>query len=380
MLDVVYNYEDLSLDERTFHGKGKNLWRYLDLLPIEDPSNIVELNAGFTPLHSSKRLAEALGLKNLYIKDDTVNPTYSFKDRPAAVAVSKALEFNIKVVGCPSTGNLAAATAAHAAKAGLPCYILIPYDIEPLKVAQASLYGAKIIKIKGTYDDANRVAAQASEEYGWAFVNIDLRPYYVEGSKTLAFEVCEQLNWEPPDHVIVPMASGALLCAIHRGFKELSELGLIPRHKIKITGVQPEGCAPIVQAYSSSNSYVMPIDTPNTIAKSLAIGDPGDGIYAIKSIRESGGTAISVSDGEIVEGIKLLAGKEGIFAEPAGGVTIAALKKLAESGLISRDEHVVCYVTGNGLKAMDALKDSLPDSPVIEPRIEALNGLLEVSA
>ncbi|MGC8850464.1 MAG: threonine synthase, partial [Candidatus Bathyarchaeia archaeon] len=231
-LDVVYNYEDLGIDHGSFNSRGNSLWRYIDLLPIEDPSNIVELNAGFTPLHDSKRLAEALGLKNLYVKDDTVNPTCSFKDRPAAVAVSKALEFGIKVVGCPSTGNLAAATAAHAAKAGLPCYILIPYDVEQLKVVQASMYGAKIIKINGTYDDANRVAAQASEEYGWAFVNIDLRPYYVEGSKTLAFEVCEQLNWEPPDHVIVPMASGALLCAIHRGFKELMELGLIPRHKI----------------------------------------------------------------------------------------------------------------------------------------------------
>ncbi|MGC8962279.1 MAG: threonine synthase, partial [Candidatus Bathyarchaeia archaeon] len=285
-----------------------------------------------------------------------------------------------KVVGCPSTGNLAAATAAHAAKAGLPCYILIPYDVEQLKVVQASMYGAKIIKINGTYDDANRVAAQASEEYGWAFVNIDLRPYYVEGSKTLAFEVCEQLNWEPPDHVIVPMASGALLCAIHRGFKELMELGLIPRHKIKITGVQPEGCAPIVQAYHSNSSYVMPIDTPNTIAKSLAIGDPGDGIYAAKSIRESGGTAVSVSDREIMEGIKLLAGKEGVFTEPAGGVTIAALKKLIDSGLISRDEHVVCYVTGNGLKTVEALKDSLQYPPVIEPKLEALKGLLEVPA
>ncbi|MBS7644602.1 MAG: threonine synthase [Candidatus Bathyarchaeia archaeon] len=379
-LDVVYNYEGLSLDRESFRGRRKSLWRYIDLLPIEDPSNIIELNAGFTPLHNSKRLAEALGLKNLYIKDDTVNPTYSFKDRPAAVAVSKALEFNIKVVGCPSTGNLAAATAAHAAKAGLPCYIIVPYDIEPLKVVQASMYGAEIVKVKGTYDDANRLAAQASEEYGWAFVNIDLRPYYVEGSKTLAFEVCEQLDWEPPDHVIVPMASGALLCAIYRGFKELSGLGLTPRCRIKITGVQPEGCAPIVKAYNSKDSYVMPMDKPDTIAKSLAIGDPGDGIYALKSIRESSGTAVSVSDKEIVEGIKLLARKEGIFAEPAGGATIAALRKLADSGLISRDEHVTCYVTGNGLKTVEALEGSLPYLPVIEPKLEALRRLLEVTA
>jgi len=370
----------LNIDKGSFHRKAKNLWRYFDLLPIEDPSNIVDLNAGFTPLHSSKRLAEALGLKNLYVKDDTINPTYSFKDRPAAVAVSKALEFGIGVVGCPSTGNLAAATAAHAAKAGLPCYILIPYDIEPLKVVQASIYGAKIVKVRGTYDDANRLAAQASDEYGWAFVNIDLRPYYVEGSKTLAFEVCEQLSWDPPDHVIVPMASGALLCAIHKGFRELSKLGLIPEHEVKVTGVQPEGCAPIVQAYNSKSSYVMPIDEPNTIAKSLAIGDPGDGVYALKVIRETGGTAVSVSDREIVEGIRLLAGKEGVFAEPAGGATVAALRRLVDSGLITRDERVICYVTGNGLKAVEALKDTPPNPPIIEPRLKALEGLLEAPA
>jgi threonine synthase len=308
-----------------------------------------------------------------------VNPSFSFKDRPATVAVSKAVEFNIKVVGCPSTGNLAAATAAYAAKAGLPCYVFVPYYLEPSKIAQASLYGAKIIAVKGTYDDANRLASQASEEYGWACVNIDLRPYYVEGSKTLAFEVCEQLNWNPPDHVIVPMASGALICAISKGFKELKKVGLIPKTKIKITGVQPTGCAPIIHSFNSKDPYITPIDKPNTLAKSLAIGDPGDGVYAAKTIRESGGSAVSVSDEEILDGIKLLANKEGIFTEPAGGVTIAALKNLVESGTISSDERVVCYVTGNGLKTVEVLKDVIPSPLIIEPKLEAIPNVVEVT-
>lgn len=379
-LDVVYDYELLNLDRRSFKSRERTLWRYLDLLPIENASNIVELNAGCTPLHEAGRLGKLVGLNKVYVKNDTVNPTYSFKDRPAAVAVSKALEFNIDVVGCPSTGNLAAATAAHAAKAGLPCYVLIPYDVEPLKIAQAAVYGAKIIGVRGSYDDANTLAVQASEQYGWGFVNIDLRPYYVEGSKTLAFEVCEQLDWEPPDHVIVPMASGALLCAIHRGFKELARVGLIPSQRVKVTGVQPRGCAPIVQAYNSDEGYITPVDNPSTIAKSLAIGNPGDGVYAIKSIRESGGIGISVSDDEIVDGIKLLASREGIFAEPAGGVAIAALKRLVESGMISPDERIVCYVTGNGLKSAEALEGTLVHPPVIEPTLDALKNLLEVTA
>jgi len=379
-LDVVYNYEALELNRGSFRGKGRTLWRYMDLLPIEDPINVVELNAGWTPLHQSRRLAGLLGLSRLYVKNDSVNPTGSFKDRPATVAVSKALELKINAVGCPSTGNLAAATAAHAAKANLPCYVLMPYDVEPVKVAQAAAYGARIISIRGTYDDANRLAAQLSERYGWAFVNMDLRPYYVEGSKTLAFEVCEQLDWDPPDHVIVPMASGALLCAVHRGFKELAKIGLIPERTVKVTGVQPEGCAPIVKAYRSNQTHITPLGKPSTIAKSLAIGEPGDGIYANRSMRESGGTAVSVSDEEIVDGIRLLASKEGIFTEPAGGVTIAALKRLLESNAVSRDERVVCYVTGNGLKTIEALESSLLRPHVVEPKLEALETVLEVKA
>jgi len=332
----------------------------------------VDLGAGYTILHECARLTNALGLRTLYIKDDTVNPTYSFKDRPATVAVSKAQEFGAKAVGCASTGNLAAAMAAHAAKAGLPCYVFVPADIELNKIVQASTYGARIVAVKGTYDDANRLAAQASEAYNWAFANINIRPYYVEGSKTLAFEVCEQLGWETPDHVIVPVASGALLCAIWRGFKEFKQLNLIDNTRIKVTGAQPSGCSPVVNAFKSNTLDVDPIEYPDTIAKSLAIGDPGDGVYAVKTIRESGGVAESATDAEILNAIELLAKTEGIFTEPAGAVTVAVLKKLVESGEISPDEKVVCYVTGNGLKATEAILNRVPKPVEIEPKLESL--------
>jgi threonine synthase len=349
-LDVIYNYDSTNIDKRALRDRPRTVWRYLELLPIANPSTIVDLGAGYTILHRAKRLARALGLKEVYVKDDTVNPTYSFKDRPATVAVSKAVEFGSKAVGCVSTGNLAAATAAHAAKAGLPCYIFIPVGIELNKIVQATAYGANIIAVKGTYDDANVLAAQAAEIYDWAFLNINIRPYYVEGSKTLAFETCEQLGWSLPDHVIVPVASGALLCAIGKGFDEFKKLDLIENSKIRVTGAQPQGCSPVVTAFKSNTDEVFPIEKPNTIAKSLAIGNPGDGLYAVRRIRESGGVAESVTDEETIEAIKLLAKTEGIFTEPAGGVTIAVLKKLTESGEVSIDEKIVFYVTGNGLK------------------------------
>ncbi len=371
-LDVVYDYDSVALNKNSFIHRQKSLWRYFELLPVNDKSKIIDLGAGYTPLHKSRRLGEILGLKNLYIKDDTGNPTNSFKDRPATVAVSKALEFNAKAVGCASTGNLAAATAAHAAKAGLPCYIFAPADIEPNKIVQTSAYGARIIAVRGTYDDANRLAAQAAEAYNWAFLNINVRPYYVEGSKTLALETCEQLDWQPPDHVIIPVASGALLCAISRGFKQLEQLGLIDHANVKITGAQPLGCAPIVEAFKENADEVKPVEYPDTIAKSLAIGDPGDGIYAIEKIRESRGFAESASDAETVDAIQLLAKTEGIFTEPAGGVPIAVLKKLAEFGEISPDEKVVCYITGNGLKTPETILNSLPKPIEIEPKLESI--------
>jgi len=371
-LDVAYDYNSLELNRNSFRNRPKTVWRYFELLPVHDETKIVDLGAGYTILHKCNRLARAIGLKTLYIKDDTVNPTYSFKDRPATVAVSNALEFNAKAIGCASTGNLAAATAAHSAKAGLPCYIFIPASIELNKIVQAAVYGAKIIAVKGTYDDANRLATQVAEVSDWAIVNVNLRPYYVEGSKTLAFEVCEQLDWNPPDHVVVPMASGALLCAISKGFNELKRLDLINNSKIRITGAQPSGCSPIVTAYKSNSSEVIPIEHPDTIAKSLAIGEPGDGVYAVRSIRESGGAAESATDQETVEAIKLLAKTEGIFAEPAGAVAIAALKKLVETGEVAVDEVIVCYVTGNGLKTPEAVSAQIPKPIEIEPKLEAL--------
>lgn len=375
-LDVTYDYDGIELDKNSFKEREKTLWRYKELLPISDESCIIDLGAGYTTLHKAKRLAKLLGLKELYIKDDTVNPTYSFKDRPASVAVSKALEFGYGAVGCASTGNLAAATAAHAAKAGLPCYILIPENIELNKVVQAATYGADIIAVKGTYDDANLLAFQAADTYNWAIVNVNIRPYYVEGSKTLAFEVCEQLGWRAPDQVIVPMASGALLNAVCKGFEEFQKVGLIENSRVKVVGAQADGCAPIVNAFKSGSDEVVPVEKPHTVAKSLAIGDPGDGIYALRKIKETGGVAESASDQEIIDAIKLLAKTEGVFTEPAGATTIAVLKKLVEQGSTSSDDLIICYVTGNGLKATGAISGQLRKPITIEPRLERLEEIL----
>lgn len=375
-LDVTYDYDGIELDENSFKEREKTLWRYKELLPVSDESCIIDLGAGYTPLHKAKRLAKLLGLKELYIKDDTVNPTYSFKDRPASVAVSKALEFGYGAVGCASTGNLAAATAAHAAKAGLPCYILIPENIELNKVVQAATYGADIIAVKGTYDDANLLAFQAADAYNWAIVNVNIRPYYVEGSKTLAFEVCEQLGWRAPDQVIVPMASGALLNAVCKGFEEFRKVGLIENSQVKVVGAQADGCAPIVNAFKSGSGEIVPVERPHTVAKSLAIGDPGDGIYALRKIKETGGVAESASDQEIIDAIKLLAKTEGVFTEPAGATTIAVLKKLVEQGFTSSDDLIICYVTGNGLKTTETISGQLRKPITIEPRLERLEEIL----
>ncbi len=370
-LEVVYNIDLLNINKHTIEGRSKTLWRYRELLPLEDAAKIIDLGAGFTPLHECKRLAEALGLRRLYIKNDTVNPTGSFKDRPATVAISKSIEFGFRAAGCASTGNLAAATAAHAAKAGLPCYVFIPSNIEKSKILQAAAYGAKIIAVKGTYDDANRLAAQASYEYDLAIVNINVRPYYVEGSKTIVFEICEQLGWRAPENLIIPVGSGALLCAVWRGLKQFNELELIDELKTKIIGAQPEGCSPIVRAYKSNLGDVSPIEKPDTVAKSLAIGDPGDGIYALRSIKESGGLAECATDEEIIEGVNLLAKTEGIFAEPAGGITIAVLKKLIDSGDISRDEEVVCCVTGSGFKSLEIFSSRQLNIVEVEPTLNS---------
>jgi len=377
---VVYNLDDIRLDKEIISKREKNLWRYRELLPIKDEDSIVDIGTGFTTLHRCRALADELGLKNLYIKDDTVNPTNSFKDRPASVAVSKAKEFGAEAVGCPSTGNLAAAVAAHAAKAGLPCYIFVPANTEANKVLQASTYGAQLVAVDGTYDQANRLAAQVAEEYGWAFVNINLRPFYVEGSKTLAFEICEQLGWEAPDSIIIPLGSGALFLAIKRGFEQFKELGLIEDKPIRLIGAQASGCAPIVEAFKAGLDDVIPIEHPDTVAKSLAIGDPGDGYYVLEAIRETGGLAESSSDEEILEAINFLAEREGIFSEPAGSVTISVLRKLVEAGEIHPDETVVCCVTGSGFKAADTLQGRLGALRVIEPSLEAFKAVKGGSA
>ena len=375
-LDVIYDFDKIRLSKDIIKNREKNLWRYFELLPLRNKNNIVDIGAGYTPLHKADKLAKKLGLNNLYIKNDTVNPSFSFKDRPAGVAVSKSIELGLEAVGSPSTGNLASATAAHAARAGIPCYIFIPHDIEQAKILQVQAYGANIIPVNGTYDDANRLASYAGDKYNIGIVNINLRTYYVEGSKTLAFEVCEQLGWNAPDHVIVPTGSGAMLCAIDRGLKEFEKIDLITNNNTKITSAQPEGCSPIVDAIKNKTNVIQPVKKPNTLAKSLAIGEPGDGIFAVETVNNSGGYGENANDEEIRESIRLLASTEGIFAEPGGAISIAVLLKLVRDGKIDANEKVVCYVTGNGLKAPEAAFIQQPELKVGEPKREVLEDII----
>lgn len=376
-LDVKYIYPNNIKRELFESRKEKTYWRYFELLPIRDKNNIVSINSGFTPLQKSTNLSKDLRLKSLYIKNDSVNPTFSFKDRPAGVAVSRAKEIDLKAVGCASTGNLAAATAAHAAVAKLPCYIFAPVGLEPVKISQALAYGAEFVAVDGTYDDANRVASVIGDSKGIGIVNINMRPYYVEGSKTLAYEVAEQLNWQVPDYLVIPVGSGAMLNAICKGFEELSELGLVNDvSNLKIIAAQPHGCSPIVDAFKSNNSEIFPVEKPNTIAKSLAIGDPGDGMYVLKRLKQYHGIAESATNQEIINGILKLSKTEGIFTEPAGGVSVAVLQKLVESGKIDRDADIVCYVTGNGLKSTEAIIDMLPKPSTVKPDVQIVSTII----
>jgi threonine synthase len=377
-LDVIYNIPS-NIKKDTFTSRHeKTYWRYFELLPIIDKSNIIDLNAGFTPLQYADRLGKEIGgLKNLFIKNDSVNPTFSFKDRPAGVAVSKAKEIGLTAVGCASTGNLASATAAHAGKAKLPCYIFAPSDIEHVKIAQALSYGAEFVAVDGTYDDANRVASIIGDSKGIGVVNINMRPYYVEGSKTLAYEVAEQMNWQLPDNLIIPVGSGAMLNAICKGFEELHRLGFIDSVKnLRITAAQPHGCSPVVDAFKRKSDNVTPVERPETIAKSLAIGDPGDGLYVLRKLKEYNGIAEDATDEEIVDGILTLAKTEGIFTEPAGGVSVAVLRKLIEDGKIDSDETIVCYVTGNGLKATEAIMNILPKLNIVKPDAQIVSAMI----
>jgi len=375
-LDVHYHFPSITKD--IFASREQTYWRYFELLPIIDKSNIVNINAGMTPLVKAEKLGEEIGLNNLYIKNDSVNPTFSFKDRPAGVAISKAKEFGLNSVGCASTGNLASATAAHAAKANLPCYIFAPSDIEHAKIAQALSYGANYIAVDGTYDDANRIAAQIGDSKGVGVVNINMRSYYVEGSKTLAYEVAEQLDWKVPDQLIVPTGSGAMLNAICKGFEELETVSLLDNvSKLHMNCAQPCGCAPIVNAFKSNSDDVIPVENPDTVAKSLAIGDPGDGRYVLKRLKQYNGIAQESNNKETLDAILLLAKTEGIFTEPAGGVSVSVLKKMVEDGQIDKDETTVCYVTGNGLKATESIMEVLTRPQVMQPDVAKISAVVK---
>ena len=375
-LDVKYDFPAISKD--TFSNREQTYWRYFELLPIENKSNIVSINAGMTPLAKAEKLGEALGLNNLYIKNDSVNPTFSFKDRPAGVAISKAKELGLTAVGCASTGNLASATAAHAAKGGFPCHIFAPSDIEMAKIAQALSYGANYIAVDGTYDDANRIAAQIGDSKGIGIVNINMRSHYVEGSKTLAFEVAEQLGWQVPDQLIVPVGSGAMLNAICKGFEELETVSLLNSvSNMHMIAAQPHGCAPVVDAFKKNSKDVIPVEHPDTIAKSLAIGDPGDGRYVLKRLEQYNGFAEESNNKEILDAILLLAKTEGIFTEPAGGVSVAVLQKMVEQGKIDKNDSVVCYVTGNGLKATEAIMEVLPKPEVMKADVNEISAVVQ---
>ncbi len=376
-LEVIYDYEAIkkSLTLNKIEGRPKTMWRYKELLPLEsDPT--VGKNVGFTPLLKADRLAEVLGVKELYIKNDAVNhPTLSFKDRVVSVAVSKAKEFGFEIVSCASTGNLANSVAALAAEAGLESFIFVPHDLEKGKILGTLIYGTNLIGVTGSYDEVNRLCSEIGENYRWAFVNINLRPFYAEGSKTFGFEIAEQMGWKVPRHVIVPMAGGSLISKIWKGFKELQEIGLLEEVDSKIYGAQASGSNPIVAAFKEGVDWIKP-QRPKTIAKSLAIGNPADGFYALKTIRESGGAAEDVSDEEIVEAMKLLARTEGIFTETAGGVTVGVTKKLIDQGVIPRDESILICITGNGLKTQEAVQDQVGKPQIIDAKFSEFEKMI----
>jgi len=379
-LEVVYDYEAIrgAVTRESIAAGPLSIWRYADLLPAA-AEGAVSLGAGFTPLVRADRLAAELGLGELWIKNDTLNPTGSFKDRVVSVALTKAQELGFKVAACASTGNLANSVAAHAAHAGMESVVFIPADLEPAKVVTTAVFGGRLVAVDGNYDDVNRLCAELAGQYpSWAFVNVNVRTYYAEGSKTLAFEVAEQLGWRAPDHVVVPVASGSQLTKVAKGFKELYAVGLLDDEPhVRVSGAQATGCSPVAEAFAAGRDVVKPVK-PHTIAKSLAIGNPADGPYALDAVRESGGSFGSVSDEEIIAGIRLLARTEGIFAETAGGVTIATLAQLASAGVVRPDERVVAYVTGNGLKTVDAVAPYCRPTATIAPNLDAFAAAVDI--
>ena len=353
-----------------------SLWRYEDLLPGGPGIERVDLGAGFTPLRRADNLAERLGLRRLWIKDDSVNPSNSFKDRVVSVATTMARAFGFEAISCASTGNLANATAAHAAKARMPSYVFVPDDLERAKILATEMYGAKVVAVKGNYDDVNRLCSEVADTLPWAFVNVNMRPFYAEGSKSLGFETAEQLGWRLPDHVVVPVASGALLTKIHRAFGELIAIGAVDEKPYRVSGAQPEGCRPVAQAFQDGAEVVQPV-RPDTIARSLAIGNPADGMFAMQVARQTNGVIEWCTEPQIREGIALLAETEGVFTETAGGVTIANLKRLVDRGVIHPEEETVAYVTGNGYKTIEALEGFVEPSFHVAPDLDEFLAALE---
>jgi len=379
-LEVDYDYEVIGklISRKSIEAGPPSIWRYADLLPLNLAEGEVPIGqaVGFTPLIRARNLAEELGVRELYVKNDSVcHPTWSFKDRVVAVAINKAKEFGFDTVACASTGNLANSVAAHSAEARLKSYIFIPADLERGKVITTLVYGPTLVAVEGTYDEVNRLCAEIGDKYRWAFANINIRPYYAEGSKTYGYEIAEQLGWRAPAHVVVPCAGGSLITKIHKAFKELRMLGLIPEGKTSMYAAQAAGCGPIVTMIKKDSDVLEPV-RPNTIAKSLAIGNPADGYYAYRVTKDTGGYGEHAQDDEIIEGMQLLARTEGIFTETAGGVTVAATKKLIESGRIPRDEPIVICITGNGLKTPDVFYDRLSVDVTIRPSLAVFDQAL----
>jgi threonine synthase len=380
-LEVVYDYTAMAgaVTRDQIAVGPRTIWRYAPLLPElpgSTPEDRVDLGAGCTPLVPAPRLGAALGMDDLWLKNDTVNPSFSFKDRVVSVAVTAARQLGFSIAACASTGNLAHSVAAHCAHAGMASYVFVPSDLEPEKVVATAVYGPRLVAVKGTYDEVNRLCAEIAGEYPWAFVNVNVRPYYAEGSKTIGFEIAEQLGWTLPSHVVAPMASGSMLVKIDKAFTELVTIGLVDEAPWKVSGAQATGCSPIVAAWKDGTGFVKPV-RPRTIAKSLAIGNPADGYYALDAVTRTGGWMEDASDQEIADAIGLLARTEGIFAETAGGVTIAALRKLVEQGRVERTERTVAVISGLGLKTIDAVAGHVGPTYTIAPGLEDFRAALK---
>jgi threonine synthase len=377
-LDPVYDPQRPLPDRIAIEGRPRSIWRYREWLPLEGEP-VLSLDTGFTPLLESPALARHLGVARAWVKNDSVShPTLSFKDRVVATAINAAVAFGLETIGCASTGNLANAVAGQAARAGLAAWIFIPHDLEIGKIVGTSVYGPRLVRVRGTYDDVNRLCAQVADRFGWGIVNVNLRGYYGEGSKTVAFEIGEQLGWRLPDAVVAPMAGGSLVTKLQKGFGEMIAAGLVEEKPPRLYGTQAAGCAPIVNLVEGGGDRIQPV-LPRTIARSIAIGNPADGVFAARAMRETGGWAAAVADEELIAGVRLLAETTGVFTETAGGVTVAGALALARSGRLGPEDEVVLCITGNGLKTVEALDGALPDVPLIDPKLREVAALAEGS-